>query len=91
MKIETAKQILKNFEGSVKLCEQPCDQENYLLRAESMLVSERDAMDALASIEPENDEEREEWEALDFDFSYFESVHERTIRLAREATGHEDW
>lgn len=91
MKIETAKQILKNFEGSVKLCEQPCDQENYLLRAEAMLVSEGAVVDALESASPENDQEREELEELEFHFSYIESTYDRVIRQAREETGHEDW
>ena len=91
MKIDAVKNILENFESSVKLCTEPCSPEIYQVRAEAMIVSERAAMDALASVEPENDEEREELEALEWHFSYIESTYDRVIRQAREETGNEDW
>ena len=91
MKIDAVKNILENFESSVKLCNEPCNSEIYQVRAEEMIVSERAAMDALESARPENDQEREELEELEWHFSYIESTYDRVIRQAREETGHEDW
>ena len=86
MKAETVKTILDNFEDSVKLCSKPCSMGVYLVRAEAMLESERCAMDALDGMTGT----QEETEALEFRFSYIESLYEDTIRRAREETGHED-
>jgi hypothetical protein len=86
MKTETVKNILDNFEDSVKLCNEPCSPEIYQTRAEAMLVSERDAMDALEGMTGP----QEEIDALEWRFSYVESLYEDTINKAREETGHED-